>query len=783
MIKNYFKIAFRNLWKNKAYSALNIIGLAIGITCASLIFLWVENELDYDSSIPDQDQVYYVPTNQIYEGEWGTYYSSPGPLAKALKNEIPAVIKAGRFWSANLLFTVGDNAINSSGRYADTDMIDIFGLNFIEGTRKDAFKDPNSIVITQETAEKLFGKNTSALGRNVRVENQENFIVSGVIENLPDNFSFPFNWLVPFEKFAKDNPWTQGYGNNFADTFVKISSDADVDSVDQKVRAMLPSKTEDNDTEAFLFSAKDWHLRSKFENGKIVGGAIKFVRLFTFIAIIILLIACINFMNLATARSEKRASEVGVRKALGSGKRTLISQFIVEALFTASIALVLSIILLLVFLPEFNVLVGEQLSLGLDQPLHFIFLVGITLVCGILAGLYPAFYLSSFKPVDVLKGVRSKKGSATFIRKGLVITQFTVSIIFIISTIIVYQQVEHVKNRDLGFQKENLIEIPVNGDIIENFEPIKQNMLASGMVQNVSLNNMKIFSDGYNGSGLTWQGGTNTEEVLIRFRWITSDFLKTAGMELVEGKNFSENIAKDSTNILVTESFAKMMGEGSPIGKIVNRDQAYTVIGVVNDFLYGDIYEDSQPLIFFYGKDEAQFLYVKSKAGISSGSVLASLEETLKKYNPAFPFEYIFVDDAFNSRFKSESLIGNLTQIFALLAIFISCLGLFGLSAFTAEQRKKEIGVRKVLGSSVPNIVKLLSKDFMFLVLMALIVAIPLSWWAMHEWLQGFAYRISIQWWVFALAGVVAVSIALLTVSFQAIKAAIANPVKSLRTE
>lgn len=783
MIKNYFKIAFRNLWKNKGYSALNIFGLAIGITCASLIFLWVENEVDYDSSIPEQEQVFYVPTNQMYQGEWQTFYSSPGPLAKALKNEIPEVEKAGRTWTASLLFSVDDNVINSSGRYADADMLDIFGVSFIEGNAKNAFEKLNSIVITKDTATKLFGKGTHALGKNIRINNSETLEITGVIENLPNNFSFSFNWLAPFELFAKDNPWTKGYGNNFADTFVKLAPGADVASVDQKVRKLLPSKTEDADTEAILHSSKDWHLRSKFKNGKVVGGAIEFVRLFTIIALIILLIACINFMNLSTARSEKRANEVGVRKALGSGKKTLIIQFITEALLTASIASIISVVLLMVLLPQFNILIEKQLNLGLTKPLHLLFLLGITLVCGVFAGLYPAFYLSSFKPVEVLKGVRNKKGSATFIRKGLVITQFAVSIIFIISTIIVYQQVQHVKNRDLGLQKENLIQMPVNGDIIKNFDPIKQDMLASGMVKNVSLNSSAVFSSDYNGSGLTWQDGTDTEDILIRFRWITSDFLKTAGMKIVEGRGFSGNLAKDSTNILITQSFAKLMGPGSAVGKIVNRDQDYTVIGVVKDYLYGDMYGTSQPLMFFYGTETARFLYVKTKTGVASTQVLSSLEKIMKKYNPAFPFEYAFVDDAFNAQFKSETLIGNLSQIFAVLAIIISCLGLFGLSAYTAEQRKKEIGVRKVLGSSVSNIVKLLSRDFMVLVLIAIVAAVPLAWWAMDNWLQGFAYRIEINWWVFVMAGLLAIGIAVITVSFQAIKAAIANPVKSLRTE
>ncbi|MEO8774559.1 MAG: ABC transporter permease, partial [Gelidibacter sp.] len=712
MIKNYFKIAFRNLWKTKGYSALNIFGLAIGITCASLIFLWVENEMDYDR-IPDQDQVFYVPTNQMYEGEYETFYSTPGPLAQDLKDEIPEVEKAGRMWTSNMLFSVGDHIINSSGRYADPDMLEILGLSFIEGNAKTALQNLNSIVITKATATQLFGKDKHVLGKNIRVDNSQTFEITGVIDDVSENFTFSFNWLVPFEQFAKDQEWTKGYGNNFADTFVKLTPSADVDAVNLKVRKMIPAKHVGSDTEAILHASKDWHLRSKFKNGKVVGGAIEFVRLFSLIALIILLIACINFMNLSTARSEKRASEVGVRKALGSDKKSLILQFISEALLTAFIATVISVVFLYLLLPQFNILIEDQLSLGLTKPLHLAYLLGITLVCGILAGLYPAFYLSSFKPVEVLKGVRAKKGSATVIRKGLVIAQFAVSIVFIISTIVIYQQVQHVKNRDLGLEKENLIQVPVNGDIVKNFEPIKQELISSGIIKSVSLNSSNIFSSDYNGSGLTWQGGTETEDILIRFRWITSDFIETAGMEIVEGRGFSDSSAQDTTNILVTQSFAKLMGPGSAVGKIVSRDGNFTVIGVVKDYLYGDMYGASQPVLFFNSLESARFLYIKTEAGASPTKVLSTIEKTVKKYNPAFPFEYTFMDDAFNAQFKNEALVGNLSQIFALIAIIISCLGLFGLSAYTAEQRKKEIGVRRVLGSSVSNIVKLLSKDFM----------------------------------------------------------------------
>lgn len=782
MFKNNLKIAWRNLWKNKGYSMLNIFGLTIGVTCAAMILLWVEDEVGYDKNFAKQDVVYYIPTNQQYDGEWRTFFeATPGPLAEVLKAEVPGIVGAARTKGEGLLFRVNEISVNKHGRFADPDFLSMFSLNFVEGNLETAFNEVDAIIISQETAKQLFGGNSSAIGKVVKINNDTNYTISGVYEDLPKNVTYGFDWVAPFERFAKGKDWMKEYGANFSDTFVELSPEANFDVVNQKVKQILPEKTEDDETVAFLFSMKDWHLRSTFEGGKNVGGQITYVRLFSLIAIIILLIACINFMNLATARSEKRANEVGVRKVLGSGRKGLISQFMAEAIITATISTFVSILLLKLLVPQFNILIDKQLELRLLDPVHLLTLAGITLVCGIVAGWYPAFYLSSFMPVEVLKGTRITKGSAAFIRKGLVAAQFVVSIVFIISTIIVYQQIQHVKARDLGYDKENLVKIPVTGDMIKNFVPIEEEMKASGNIESIGLNNSDILSGGNNTSGLKWQGGVDTENVLVSVRNITSDFFNTAGMEIIEGRGFSKNPAQDSTNIIVTESFAKLMGSGSAIGKTVEED--YPVIGVVKDYLYDDMYGTSDPVIFFNDPSEARFMYVKAKSGIATATALATMEASLKKFNPAFPFEYEFVDDAYDAKFKSEKLIGSLSQIFALLAIFISCLGLFGLSAFTADQRRKEIGVRKVLGSSVTGIVGLLSKDFMRLVLMAIIIAVPVAWFLMQNWLEGYAYRITINAWAFAIAGAIAIIIALVTISFQAINAARVNPVKSLRSE
>ncbi|MGB3776518.1 MAG: ABC transporter permease [Leeuwenhoekiella sp.] len=785
MIKNYIKIAWRNLWKRKGYSALNIFGLAIGITCASLILLWVEDEMSFDQGITEKTLVFNVPTNQKYDGEWRTFFiATPGPLANDLKTEIPEITKAARLRDENFLFSVGDNALNSIGAYADKDVFDIFDLKFIQGSAPSAFKDKNAIVLTQKVADILFN-GQQALGKTIQIDRTKNYVVSGVIEDLPENTTNTFSWLVPFENFTDGKSWTTGYGANFTNTFVKLAPGVDVPSVNEKVKAVLPAKTGDMDTEAILFSANDWHLRANFKNGKIDGGRIIYIRLFVFIALIILLIACINFMNLSTARSEKRANEVGMRKALGSDRKSLIFQFLTEAIITSALAGFLSVLALLVILPEFNALVDKNISLDLIDPLHILPLLGIVLLCGIIAGLYPAFYLSSFRPIDVLKGSKRQSGRASFIRKGLVVVQFAVSIIFIISSIIVYQQVQHVKNRNLGLNKNNLIEIPAaKGQLIKNFQPIQNELKASGMVANAGLMNSHILSAGNNTSGINWPGKPADSDILISLRTVTPNLFETAGMQLKKGVGFNPSIAIDSSNVLISESFAQLLGTSEVLGtRLQWEDQEFTVMGVVGDYQYGDMYGSSDPVMFVHQAEGADYMYVKPVEGIAMDKVLSQIESIIQKQNPGFPFEYQFVDEAFNERFKSEQLIGNLSQIFTILAIVISCLGLFGLSAFTAEQRRKEIGVRKVLGSSVAGIVGLLSKNFILLVLLAIIVAIPLAWYTMHNWLQGFAYRIDISWWVFALSAAGAIIIALLTVSFQAIKAAITNPVKSLRTE
>jgi ABC-type antimicrobial peptide transport system permease subunit len=539
---------------------------------------------------------------------------------------------------------------------------------------------------------------------------------------------------------------------------------------------------------------KDWHLYDDFENGKMTGkGQIVYVRLFSLIAWIILFIACINFMNLATARSEKKAREVGVRKVLGAGKRGLAMQFIGEAIFMAVLAAITATIIMSMVLPLFNGLVQKNLSLGLSNPTHIAALVIITLLCGLVAGSYPSLYLSSFNPVFVLKGLKLKSGSASAIRKGLVVLQFSVSIILIIGTIIIYQQIQHVKQRNLGFNKNNLIEIKAQGEMAKHFDVIKQELINTGMIESVAMSDHETIYGGNNTDGLTWEGKPTGAKIMVSFRNVTPEFMTTSGIKVTEGRDFLQNDKIDYSkgfnqlNVIVTESLAKLMGKESALGKTVHYEGdtglKATVVGVVNDYVYGNMYAKPDPVLFVCIEPQfATVLYTRIKSGDVEQS-LAKMREVMAKNNPGYPFEYKFVDAQFNELFLNEMLIGKLSQIFAALAIIISCLGLFGLASYTAERRTKEIGIRKVLGASVPGVAKLLSKDFLLLVVISCLVAFPIAWWAMNNWLQDYQYRTQIHWWVFVVSGAAAMLITLLTVSFQAIKAAVANPVKSLRTE
>ncbi|HVX25711.1 MAG TPA: ABC transporter permease [Parafilimonas sp.] len=807
MFKNLFNTTLRNLWRNKGYSFLNIFGLAIGIACAGLIFLWSEDELNWDNNNIKKSQLYQLEVNMTSDGNNFTMGSTPRPMGKAMQAEIPGIANTARVsdQGQRLLFDANNKSVYSTGLYADPSLFSMFSFDFVEGNAKNPLPQLYSVVLTQTTAKKFFGNERNVVGKTIRVDNKQDYVVSGVVKDMPENSTLQFEWIASYEiTIAELKELAIKYGIKYNDdvawnsygplTFVELNKNANLSTVNAQLKDFIHSKVSDQTHKTFLYPLSQLHLYSEFANGKPTGGgAITQVRLLSLIAWIILLIACINFMNLATANSQKRAKEIGVRKVLGARKKKLVFQFIGEALFMSAIAAVFAVIIISISLPAFNNLMQKQLSLHLENPVHIIGLLAITVICGFIAGSYPSMYLSSFNPVFVLKGLKLKTGSAAFIRKGLVVFQFSISVVFIISTIIVYLQIQHVKNRDLGFNKNNLIEINPEHDVSKIFPLIKNDLLSTGVIQNVALADHSTLYGGNTDDRFKWQGKLPGNNVSIAYRNVSPEFINTSGMKIIEGKDFSNDASLQNTNVIINQSFEKLMGKESAVGKIIqsqrsNTDGVYTnmtVVGVVKDYVYGNVYDGkAAPLILLCQPPEDEnFLYVRLKSQSNAEQVLSKIQEVMKKDNSAFPLEYQFVDDQFNQMFSNETQISKVSGVFAALAIIISCLGLFGLATYTAERRIKEIGVRKVLGASVISITTLLSKDFLQLVAIACLLAFPVAWWIMHNWLQNYQYRIEISWWIFLAAGVSAILIALITISFQSIKAAIANPVKSLRTE
>jgi len=799
MFKNLLKTIFRSLVKNKTFSLLNIFGLAVGIACAGLIFLWVENEVTFDNNNAKKDKLYVVLNNQSYGGNAFTNWSSPRVMASAMLKDIPGVTNTCRVSDdqIRLLFAIGDKKVYASGLYADPSIFSMFTLPFVKGNAATAFKDLNTIVITQQTAKKFFGTDDDVIGKTIRVGNSRDYVVTGVIKNLPENSTLQCEWLASYNTHMAERVAKWGTGDETAwDSYgpfiyAELADNASLTNINRQLYNYIHSKKDNQTSHSFLFPMNSWHLHSEFANGKPTGGGkIEQVRMLSLIAWIILLIACINFMNLSTARSERYAKEVGIRKVLGSSRKTLVARFIAEAICMAAMAGVVALLIMVLALPAFNTLMQKQLSLQLANPVHIGALLLVIIISGLLAGSYPSLYLSSFKPVGVLKGFRIKTGSAAIIRKGLVVLQFTVSVVFIISTFIIYKQVQHAKNRKLGFDKKRLVEIDMQTDVAASFPLIKQHLFSTGTIQSAAMTDHVMMQGGNTDNRFKWQDKPVNSDISITFRNVTQDFVQTYGMHVLEGRDFATTDNLGTTNVIINKSFAQLLGRGSAVGKIIQsprgqeegRFENLTVIGVVDDYVYGNAYENMGAVLFM-NKPIVwdNFMYVKMKPTANAEKALADIEAVLKKDNPAYPLQYKFVDEQFDTMFKNEVLMSTISSVFATLAIIISCLGLFGLAAYTAEQRIKEIGIRKVLGASVTGLAALLSKDFLQLVGISCLISFPVAGLIMHNWLKGYEYRIGISWWVFVIAGMAAVFIAVITISFQTVKAAMANPVKALR--
>lgn len=788
MLNSIFLIAFRNLKKSPGFSAINILGLSIGMASAMLILIWIENEVSHDQFHEKKDRIYEAWNRFAFSGELHCWNTTPKILARTLEKDFPEVELAARAdWSRNRLISVDEKRFNESGFYTDAGFLEIFSFTLLNGHPKSALNDLNSIVITERLAQKLFG-DSDPMGKTIKADNKYLLTVTGVLKNLPKNTRFSFDYLMNWRHMeAHEGGVENNWGNNSTRTYMLLKSGSDIEKLQAKLKVLKPKYDPTEPTwEMFAYPLSRWRLHSSFSNGVESGGLITFVWLFGIIAGFVLLIACINFMNLSTARSEKRAKEVGIRKTLGAHPISLIFQFLTESVLLSLLAGFLAIGLLILALPGFNQLAEKEFILEWANPLHWLVFLLFILVTGLLAGSYPAFFLSRFEPVRVLKGSYQLLKSPLAPRKILVVFQFTVAIALIVGTIIVRQQIKFAQDRELGYNKNNLLYTWISEEVRKNMAAIKNELISGGIATHITATSSPITQCWSDGWGMEWEGKDPSDKTDIDRFTCDGPLVNTFGMQLVAGRDFNLNqFPTDSTGMIINESSLKLMKFKNPIGQIIkDNGQEWHVIGVVKDFIMRSPFSPHKPIIITGPKsDWFNALHIKLNEEKPMSQSLAIMEKVLKKYNPEYPFNPVFIDKDYAQKFEDENKIGTMAGVFAGLTIFISCMGLFGLATYMAESRTKEIGIRKVLGASVFGIVRLLSRDFLVLVIISIILATPIAWWALSKWLEEYSYRISISWQVFAVAGVLAIFIALATVSYQAIRAAISNPVKSLRTE
>lgn len=790
MLRNYFKIALRILVRNKGYSFINISGLAIGLAAAMLIMLWVQNEVSYDRFYSNTDRIYKMHSREHYNGQTDVWQNTSSLMAPELKASFGEVEETSRFRVVFFLVKAGEERFNDPGAFADPSFLTMFDFPMTHGDRNALSKD-FGIVLTEAMAIKLFGK-TDCVGETVIVNDNDSFTVTGVLA-LPHNTEFQFRYLLPWNYMTKlgwdrSSAWTWTNAN----TFVMLKEGTSPVAFQSKVLKIVQSHVDkDSDgtrRETLAHPLSKVHLYTRAENGELVGGQIETVRLFSGIAVLIILIACINFMNLSTARSEKRAREVGVRKVVGALKGSLIAQFISESVVLAFIAFVLALVLVQSSLAVFNQVVEAQLSIGYFNLQYWLYAVALILFTGLLAGSYPAFYLSSSNSLRVLKGTFKNAHALITPRKVLVVLQFTFAIVLSICAIMVQRQINHAMNRDAGYQRAGIVYNFTQGEVPKHFESIRNELISSGAAISVTRTYSPVTSVWSMSNGLSWPGSTEEDKASKVFLQYGSDvdFVKTFGATIKQGRDLDiYTYRSDTAAMLLNEKAVEIMGLQDPVGQVVkNADgQSFQVVGVVKDFIVDSPYQEVAPMMIYGWTDRYGTVHFRLNPAISQTEALLKAEQVFKKYNPEYPFEYSFTEDYYNRKFGSERQTATLAGLFASLAIFISCLGLFGLAAYMAENRTKEIGIRKVLGASTTGITLLMSKDFVSLVALSIVIASPIAVYIVDKWLQSFNYRTPIAVSVFLITAGMAILIAILTVSFQSVKAAMANPVNSLRSE
>jgi putative ABC transport system permease protein len=780
MIRIYLNKYLKTLWKNKSENALNILGLAVGITCFSLIYIWIEDELTYNHNFSNLPNLYIVKDQQSYNGITYTFDATPGPLAESISREIAGIKYTARVQGSVVLIGQDENVRYSKGLYVDDSFLKMFSVKGERSSKVLSFIHEKEIILSKSLSENIFGKSNS-LGLYVLI-NKEKYLVSGVMEDFPDNSSIQAAWLMPFKNFERGNTWLKEWSTNSVITYVELIQDAPVNLINKVLYGFVQTKDPNLKAKMSIYPLSRLRLYNNFdESGReIEGSSLKYIESFSIIAWIILFMGCINFINLSTARSEKKYKEIGIRKVLGASKSQLVGKYLVEAMMLSFISTLFAIVLILMLLPLFNEITQKNISLDIFRPSHLGFLVLSIFICGLFSGSFPAFYLSSFKPTKILNGLKIHGRDSEWIRKILVVMQFSVALVLIICTIVVYQQIRFVKSREIGYSKENLIYTTLPSNL---FELTRNRLLQTGVVKNAGMSNNSVVELSTNTGDINWSNRDPNRKVLITVEGIESHYLPTLGIKFLEGRNFKADLRSDSSSVIINKTFAEIIGKRNVMGsELVGFGQRFKIIGIIDDFLYNDFYKPIQPLILF-ANPSTYVLTIRLNVNNDLKSSIGKVEQIIKEINPGYPFEYKFVDEQFNKYFDSEVRLQKLSVIFTVMSILISCIGLFGLSSYSAERRTKEIGIRKVIGASTGSLATLLSKEYFMLIIISCLISFPVAWYFIHNWLLNYSYRTPIYWWVFAFSSIGAVILTLVTISYQTIRAAIKNPVHSLRLE
>jgi ABC-type antimicrobial peptide transport system permease subunit len=787
MFRNQILVAIRNLYRNSFYSFINIAGLTIGIACSILILLWVMDEVSYDRFHANYDRVHKAYLNHFYQEDTYTSENVPYPLREALKVtsadvEYTVVTNHG---GGNLLLS-GEKKLNKYGIAASEDFLKVFSFPVIAGD-PNALSSPTSIILTESTAKGLFG-DADPINQIVKVDNRDELRVAAIIRDVPSQSTLYFEYILPYLYYTSTQPWVResvnDWKNNSFEIYVQLNSSDNVSKVNSAIEMLIADNTDDRkETRVFLHPMSKWRLWSDFDNGEVTGGMIEYVRLFTGIAVFILIIACINFMNLATARSEKRAREVGVRKSIGSSRKQLILQFLGESMMLALIGFVLALVIVEVAIQPYNLLVNKNLSIPYADPNLWLAAISLILLVGLIAGSYPAFYLSGFQPAKVLKGSALSTGQGATPRKVLVTLQFGFSIFLIIGTVVIYQQVMHVKSRHIGYDRENLLLIWTNSEVETSYPTIKEELLRTGVVKSVTKSSAPVTRI-FTSADVDWPGKDPASKVGFVTVATEYDYTKTMGIRMLSGRDFQPEFPSDTLGVLINQAAVDLIGTNDPIGsKLTMWDDERTVIGVMENVVMGVPWVPVDPLAVVLIPEWSSTINVRLEETEDLQASVASVEAVFRKLTPSFPMWHRFADDEFEAKFSSIDLISRLASIFAALAIFITCMGLFGLAAFTAEQRRKELGIRKVLGATVSGLILLISRDFSRLIILSFIIVAPFAWYGLNDFLQQYPYRIDISWWVIPASGISALVLGMLIVGTQAMLAARSNPVEALRSE